>query len=65
MNSQVSLECKCTEEKKHHLIFDGGSRGLYTIDVCERCYQQDNKEFLIKEDKVTSLENISPPEEKN
>lgn len=65
MNSQVFLECKCAEEKKYRLVFDGGTSGQYMIDVCERCYQEDDKKFLLKEDKVTSLENISPREKKN
>lgn len=49
MNSQVFLECKCSEQKTHSLIFDGGSSGQYTVDVCEKCYQNEDKEFLIHE----------------
>lgn len=47
MSSQVFLECKCTEEKKHRLVFDGGSSGQYTVDVCEKCNQEDDKKFLV------------------
>lgn len=47
MSSQVFLECKCTEEKKHRLVFDGGSKGQYMIDMCDRCDLKEDKEFLI------------------
>lgn len=49
MSSFVFLECKCSEEKKHRLTFDGGVSGQYTVDVCEKCYQKEDKEFLIRE----------------
>lgn len=49
MSSLVFLECKCAETKKHRLVFDGGSSGHYTVDVCEKCYCEEDREFLIHE----------------
>ena len=47
MSSLVFLECKCAEAKTHHLTFDGGSSGQYTVDMCEKCNLSENKSFLI------------------
>lgn len=58
MNSQVFLECKCIEEKKHRLIFDGGTSGQYSVDVCETCYQENDTEFLVTSINFLSQETV-------
>ena len=43
--------CACKGPKIHHMTFDGGSIGNYTISVCKKCYSEIDKKFLIKEEK--------------
>ena len=51
MNENVSeiieYECECTEEKKFRVIFDGASTGRYSIEFCQKCYDSDDKQFII------------------
>ena len=47
MNTPTFFQCKCSDEKKHRLTFDGGSSGQYNIDLCEKCNIKDDKSFLI------------------
>lgn len=42
--------CTCNNQKTHRLIFDGGSAGQYAVELCNRCYQQQEKRFLISEE---------------
>jgi hypothetical protein len=50
--NQPNFRCFCKLPKKHRLIFDGGSSGQYTIDLCKRCYRQQDKRFLIFEERI-------------
>jgi hypothetical protein len=44
--------CACKGPKTHLLIFDGGSLGEYTLSVCEPCYSDMDRKFLIKEEEL-------------
>lgn len=48
-------ECECKVAKKHRLVFDGGSTGNYTINLCSKCYENENKEFLISEEMLANV----------
>ena len=51
MNPQIlSRACMCKKPKKYRLVFDGGSSGKYSIDMCSICYESDDKEFVISEE---------------
>lgn len=43
----TEYECECLEEKKFRVVFDGGSTGNYIVEHCQRCYDEDNKKFMI------------------
>ena len=51
MNENVSeiieYECNCTEDKKFRVVFDGGSTGNYIVDFCKKCYDENDKQFMI------------------
>lgn len=38
--------------KKFKLSFDGGLLGQYCLEICSSCYVDQNKKFLIKEEKI-------------
>ena len=42
-----TFECYCSEEKKYRITFDGASTGNYIIDYCQKCYDSDDKQFMI------------------
>jgi hypothetical protein len=42
-----SFECLCSEKKKFRVEFDGASTGNYIIEYCEKCYDSDDKQFMI------------------
>lgn len=41
------LTCKCLEPKQYHLVFDGGFNEKYAIEYCQKCFDQEDKEFMI------------------
>ncbi|WP_428323710.1 hypothetical protein [Nitrosopumilus sp.] len=41
------FECECEDLKEYRLEFDGGSSGSYFVDYCKKCYDDDDKQFLI------------------
>jgi hypothetical protein len=42
-----SFECLCSEKKKYQILFDGGDTGNYVADYCQKCYDSDDKQFMI------------------
>ncbi|HXG13603.1 MAG TPA: hypothetical protein VNK25_00535 [Candidatus Nitrosotenuis sp.] len=49
MSQGTIFVCKCNRPKRHRLTFDGGSSGNYDLELCEPCYEQQDKKFLISE----------------
>ena len=47
------FSCKCKFPRKYRLTFDGGSSGNYSIELCESCYWNEDKKYLISEEKLT------------
>ena len=45
----MTRECLCSEDKTHHIIFDGGSSGHYSVDLCEKCFEQDDKKWIVSD----------------
>lgn len=41
------FECECLENKKYRVVFDGASTGNYVVEYCQKCYDQDDKQFLV------------------
>lgn len=44
------FQCTCDIPKNHKLIFDGGSSGIYELELCNICYQKEDKQFVISEE---------------
>jgi len=43
----TEYECECLEDKKFRVVFDGGSTGNYSIEYCQKCFDQEDNEFMI------------------
>lgn len=41
------FECECEEDKKYRVAFDGASTGQYVVEFCQKCYDQDDKQFML------------------
>ena len=57
MNFEPTFRCRCKEPKTNRVILDGGSEGNYVVELCPRCYEQQNWKFLIKKEIITELDN--------
>ena len=49
ITTPLEYECDCTEKKKFRIVFDGDSTGNYIIEYCQKCYDSDDKQFMISE----------------
>lgn len=45
---QDTYECECLENKKYRVVFDGAQIGQYVVEYCQKCFDQDDKAFLIR-----------------
>lgn len=45
-------ECECQDKKAYRLTFDGASTGNYTVEYCQKCYDSDDKQFMISEERL-------------
>lgn len=52
LNNQTTFECECITTKTYRVIFDGGSTGNYVIEMCQQCYDADDKRFVITEEMI-------------
>lgn len=53
MNQKTSLfRCKCGETKTHCLTYDGGSSGQYVLELCQSCYSEEDRQFVISEEEI-------------
>jgi len=53
MPSQISsFGCSCKRVKEYKLLFDGGSSGKYVVNLCVDCYDEEDKRFLISEERL-------------
>jgi len=43
----IGYECECLDKKKFRIVFDGASTGNYIIEYCQKCYDSDDKQFMI------------------
>ena len=41
--------CRCKAKKFMKLMLDGGSRGMYELDLCKKCYSEARLRFVISE----------------
>ena len=52
VKSEYTFECECLENKIYRLVFDGDSTGNYIVEYCQRCFDQDDKQFMISMDEL-------------
>ncbi|MGI0008521.1 MAG: hypothetical protein ACRD92_02765 [Nitrosopumilaceae archaeon] len=52
MNEITIFQCKCQKPKMSRLTFDGGSSGQYVVEICQECYKDDDKKFLVSEERL-------------
>jgi len=43
----LEYECECLEKKKFRIVFDGDSTGNYIVEYCQKCFDSDDKQFMI------------------
>jgi hypothetical protein len=55
-NQITIFQCKCADRKQHRLTLDGGPTGHYQLELCESCYQNADKRFVIKEEQIVDSE---------
>ena len=48
------FRCKCKESKTNRMIFDGGSEGAYRIELCPKCYANQDTKFLLSEEIISN-----------
>jgi hypothetical protein len=47
------FECECIEDKRYRLIFDGGDSGQYAVEYCLKCFDSDDKLFMISKEELS------------
>lgn len=51
----LCLECECIAAKNHRVIFSGGrSTGNYSVEMCQECYDVDDKRFIVFEETISN-----------
>lgn len=45
-----TYECRCTEKKKFRVTFADCDNEMYIMEYCQKCYDQDDKQFMILEE---------------
>jgi len=43
----LEYECECSDVKKFRIVFDGDTTGNYIIEYCQKCFDSDDKQFMI------------------
>ena len=50
----LCLECECVGSKNHRVTFSGGKNtGNYIVEMCQECYDADDKRFIVSEETTT------------
>jgi hypothetical protein len=39
-------------EKRFRITFDGGDSGYYIVDYCQKCFDSDDKQFLLSKEVI-------------
>ncbi len=47
ITTPLEYECECLDDKKFRVLFDGDSTENYIIEYCQKCYDSDDKQFMI------------------
>lgn len=50
---QETHECECPDKKKYRVIFDGAYVGRYAVEYCQKCYDSDDKQFMISMEELS------------
>ena len=43
----IVYECYCDNEKHIRVVFDGGYDDRDTVEYCQKCFDQEDNEFMI------------------
>ncbi len=49
---EAVYQCDCNDEKRIRVVYDGGFDGKYTIEFCQNCYDEEDKEFMISMEEI-------------
>lgn len=50
--SDSEYECDCDNQKTIKVVYDGGFDEKFVAEYCEKCYEQEDKKFMISMEKV-------------
>ncbi|MGI0057111.1 MAG: hypothetical protein ACREAK_07025 [Nitrosarchaeum sp.] len=48
----VVYQCNCDEIKKIRVVYDGGFGEKFTVEYCQKCYEQEDKKFVDSMEKI-------------
>ena len=48
----ITFFCSCKNKKNHRLTLDGGSSWKYCVELCKKCYKNEDKQFVIFEEEI-------------
>jgi hypothetical protein len=53
-NCDLVYICECADKKMYRVMFDGGEHiGNYVAEYCQKCYDSDDKQFMICEERIS------------
>lgn len=52
VSNTIEYECNCSQEKKFRVVFDGASTGNYVVNYCQKCFDQDDKLFMLSKEVI-------------
>jgi len=48
----IVYQCDCDDEKQIRVVYDGGFDEKYTVEYCKKCYDSDDKQFMISAEEL-------------
>ncbi|MDF2426048.1 MAG: hypothetical protein OPY08_06415 [Nitrosopumilus sp.] len=52
ITAPLEYECECLDDKKFRVLFDGGDSVNYVVEYCEKCFGQDDKQFMVSMERL-------------
>ena len=53
--SQVTYYCECTDPRIYRLTYNGGSSEIFSFECCQKCYDEEDKKFMIEQERIVGI----------